>query len=188
MSARVALVASIVCVELLAGCGIHDPYRRLNVTASTTAAHATDPVGSPAAHEDDGPRAPAAPDPGPRAGSTPQAALIRFGQLYINWTATALPDRARQLARISIGQARVAALQMVARRRTLVRYRVRNSGSVVAIAAAHGTEQGRWAVITTEVTSGVGPYLGLPATSHVTWATVEHQAGGYVVSTWYPAS
>ena len=188
MSDHVALVASIVCLALLAGCGINDPYRRLNVTASTSASHAPDPVGSPDASEDDGPRAPAAPDLMPQAASTPQVALIRFGQLYINWTATALPQRAQQLARISIGQARVEALQMVSRRRTLVRYQVRNSGSVVAIAAAHGTEHGRWAVITNEVTSGVGPYLGLPATSHVTWATVAHRAGGYVVSTWYPAS
>jgi hypothetical protein len=187
MSDRVTLVASIVCVALLAGCGIHDPYRRLNVTASTTATHAAGPVGSPDADEGDGPRAPAAPDLVPQA-ATPRAALLRFGQLYVNWTATALPERAQQLARFSIGEARVEALQMVSRRRTLVRYQVRNSGSVVAIAAARGTEHGRWAVITNEVTSGVGPYLGLPATSHVTWATVAHEAGGYVVSTWYPAS
>lgn len=188
MSDRVALVASIVCVVLLTGCGIHDPYRRLNVTASTSASHAHGPAGSPDAEEDDGPRAPAAPDLPLQPASAPQAALSRFGQLYTNWTATALPERARQLARISIGQARVEARQMVSRRRTLVRYQVRNSGSVVAIAAAHGTEHGRWAVITNEVTSGVGPYLGLPVTSHVTWATVAHVAGGYVVSTWYPAS
>ena len=81
MSDHVARVASIVCLALLAGCGIHDPYRRLNVTASTSASHAPDPVGSPDASEDDGPRAPAAPDLMPQAASTPQAALIRFGQL-----------------------------------------------------------------------------------------------------------
>jgi hypothetical protein len=188
MSDRVPLVASIICAVVLTGCGIHDPYRRLKVTASTFASHAPDPVGSPDASEDDGPRAPSTPDLMPQAAPTPQAALIRFGQLYTNWTAAALPERARQLARMSIGQARVEARQMVSRRRTLARYQVRNSGSVVAVAAAHGTEGGRWAVITNEVTSGAGPYLGLPATTHVTWATVARSAGGYVVSTWYPAS
>jgi hypothetical protein len=123
-----------------------------------------------------------------RVASTPQGALTRFAQLYINWTATALPQRARQLAQVSVGQARAEAIQMVRRRSTLARYQVTNSGSVVAIATGRGTERGRWAVITNEVTSGLGPYLGLPATSHVSWAAVAHEGGGYVVSTWYPGS
>lgn len=68
------------------------------------------------------------------------------------------------------------------------RYEVANSGSVTAVGTGQGSERGRWVVVTNELTSGTGPYLGLPATSHVTWATLTHQRGGYVITGWYPAS
>ncbi len=116
------------------------------------------------------------------------AALARFAWLYVNWTADQLPQRARQLAEISSGQARAQALALAAPVAVLEQYQVTDSGTVVAIAAGKGQESGRWGVITNELTSGIGAYLGLPATSHVTWATVQHQPTGYVISGWYPAS
>ena len=115
-------------------------------------------------------------------------ALSRFAWLYVNWTAAQLPQRARQLAQISSGQARAQALALAARAAALEQYQVTNSGTVVAIAAGKDQESGRWAIITNELTNGTGPYLGLPATSHVTWATVQHQPTGYVITGWYPAS
>ena len=188
MSRGLQLLMSIASAALLAGCGIHDPYQRLTVTETSSAVSATAPAGSPDSDEDDGPEAPTLPPVVPDAASTPQGALARFAQLYVNWTATDLQERARQLAAISIGQARAQALNMQSRLALLVRYQVTNTGTVVAIARGEGVEGRRWVVVTNELTSGIGPYLGLPATSHVTWATVAQVHTGYVVSTWYPAS
>jgi hypothetical protein len=122
------------------------------------------------------------------AARSPQAALERFARLYTNWNANQLLRRASQLAALSIGQAHTAALALAHAASTLQRYQVTNTGTVVAIAPGQGQEQGRWAVITNELTSGIGPYLGLPGTSHVTWATVTSQPHGYVITTWYPSS
>jgi len=186
---RLLLIVAIGCATSLTGCGIHDPDRRVANPRPTTAAPATQPAGSPEASEHDGPEQAAAPRPAAAdLASTPQAALERFARLYVNWTAAQLPERARQLAAASIGQAHSQVLGLAANTQTLERYQVTNTGTVVAIAPGQGEEQGRWAVVTNELTSGSGPYLGLPATSHVTWATVTRQPDGYVVSTWYPAS
>ena len=109
--------------------------------------------------------------------------------MYVNWTAATLPADERQLASLSAGQARAQALAASNHPApTVARYAVSNSGSVVAIAEGRGTEHGRWGVVTVEQTNGYGPYQGLPATSHVTWATVARVAGGWVVSGWYPGS
>ncbi len=181
-------VALLACAAAVTGCGIQDPYDNGKLVDSVPPKAAGPPAVAPGETDRDGP-APTAPAQlaATALAPTPQAAITHFARLYINWTAASLPNRARQLAAISIGQARVQALQIARRGSALVRYRVTNSGSVVAIARGEGTEHGRWAVITNELTSGVGPYLGLPATSHVTWVIVTQERGGYVVSTWYPA-
>lgn len=184
-----SLLVAIGCATALAGCGIHDPDQRFANTHTSTATSAREPAGSPEAAEHDGPDQPAPMRLSAASlAPTPQAALARFARLYINWSAAQLPERARQLATLSIGQAHAEAFLIAERAQTLERYRVTNSGTVVALAPGQGDEQGRWAVVTNELTSGSGPYLGLPATSHVTWATVTRQANGYVVTTWYPAS
>ena len=172
----------------LAGCGLADPYQGHPAATSTGAATAPRArAASP--HADDGPRTPSSPPPGSGAlASTPQAALERFAWLYVNWHVLQLPERARQLAALSVGQAREQAQALVARASALERYQVTNAGAVTAIAPGKGQEQGRWAVITNEITSGAGPYSGLPATSHVTWATVARTPRGYAVTGWYPAS
>ena len=182
LGTRVAVMAGLLALAL-AGCGISDPYtasHRSPRQASTSGA------GEP---DDDGPSPPRVSATHGAVATTPQAALIRFAGLYVNWTADTLAADARRLALLSTGQARAQALAEVRDPpATLARYDVSNSGSVAAIAAGQGTERGRWAVVTNEQTDGYGPYQGLPAASHVTWATVARVAGGWVVSGWYPGS
>jgi hypothetical protein len=180
--------AVLLALVALGGCGLADPYQG-HPAALPTGVRTTPTRRAASPHGEDGPHTPIRPPSGSEAhASTPQAALERFASLYVNWQMTQLPDRARQLAALSVGQARAQANALPARARTLERYQVTNSGAVTAIAPGRGQEQGRWAVITNETTSGTGPYSGLPATSHVTWATVAHAHRGYVVNGWYPAS
>lgn len=183
-----AAAAVLLPTATLAGCGLADPYQG-HPAAPPTGAAAAPPARAAAPHGDDGPRAPTPSLPGSEAlASTPQAALQRFARLYVNWRATQLPERARQLAALSVDQARGQAHALASRATALERYQVTNAGAVTAIAPGKGQEQGRWAVITNETTSGAGPYSGLPATSHVTWATVAETPRGYAVTGWYPAS
>jgi hypothetical protein len=186
MRSRALLILGAGVTVVLSGCGIPNPYSHQAPPSSATTPK-TSPATAPS--RADGPAEPA------QAGiastglaPTPQAALARFAGLYGNWQASQLPARARQLAAVAVGQAHAQALGLASRAPNLERYRVANTATVTAIAAGEGAERGRWAVVTNEITSGDGPYLGLPATSHVTWATVRHQAGGYVISGWYPAS
>jgi hypothetical protein len=117
-------------------------------------------------------------DTAPTAGgtaSTPRGALARYALAYTNWNATTLPARLRQLAALAVGPARLAALQTAAALATnsrLVAERVRNTGTVLAIAAGQGAATGEWVVVTREHTIGSGSYAGLPATLHVTLAQV----------------
>jgi hypothetical protein len=183
-AARAAIVAGALTLALaLAGCGLTDPY--------TPTRHSSSPASSDGAGEpdDDGPSPPRASALPGAAAATPQAALSRYAALYVNWSAATLVSDARKLASRSTGQARAQALAEGGDPPpTLARYDVSNSGSVVAIAAGQGIERGRWAVVTDEQTSGYGPYQGLPATSHVTWATLARVGPGWVVSGWYPGS
>jgi len=121
---------------------------------------------------------------------TPAQALRRFALDYSNWNASDLRLRARELAGISIGAARLTAEQIAATGAGggLIANRVANRGAVVAIARALGRYRGWWVVVTVEHTTGSGPYAGLPATSHVTLATVACVDGGWVISAWNPAS
>jgi hypothetical protein len=192
-----AILLGLLALVPLAGCGIHGPDQNLNTTtptvatASTRTLTTTEPPepAQPADDDDDGPAQTSPPQRSTaEAAGTPQSAIERFAHLYTNWTASQLPQRAGQLAALSIGQAHTQALALAHAAATLERYQVTNRGTVVAIASGQGQEHGRWAVITNELTSGTGPYLGLPGTSHVTWATVTHQHGGYVIATWYPSS
>lgn len=183
-----AAAAVLLAAVALAGCGLADPYQG-HPAAPPTGAATAPPRRAVAPHGDDGPRAPTPSLPGSNAlASTPNAALERFARLYVNWQATQLPERTRQLAALSVDQARVQAHALATRATALERYQVTNAGAVTALAPGKGQEQGRWAVITNETTSGTGPYSGLPATSHVTWATVVDTSRGYAVSGWYPAS
>ena len=197
--------ALIVIALALAGCGLSDPYehKQAQSTPSTARSSTSTSTGRTVVPPTSSTIA-AAGNPGERdeggtgpnhvrlgagvAAPTAQAALERFTRLYINWTAGELPARSRQLAELATGQAQSQALALAARATVLARYQVSNSGTVTAIAPGQGSQQGRWAVVSNELTTGTGPYLGLPATSHVTWATVIHTPHGYVIDGWYPAS
>jgi hypothetical protein len=186
MPPRVLVMLGAGLAAALCGCGIPNPYSHREA-ASGAPAPKRQPATAPSTA--DGPPQPPPPQLASRVlVHTPEAALARFANLYGNWQASQLPARARQLAAAAVGQARAQALGLAGRARTLERYHVANTATVSAIAAGEGPERGRWAVVTNELTSGDGPYLGLPATSHVTWATVRREAGGYVITGWYPAS
>ncbi len=123
--------------------------------------------------------------------TTPQEALRRYALVYTNWNATTLAAHLRWLATLAVGPARLTALQTagaLAANSQLVAERVRNTGSVLAIAAGQGAARGDWVVVTREQTSGDGNYAGLPATLHVTLGRVTRVGGGWVVSGWSPGS
>ena len=178
-TARASALMAAVAVALC-GCGISDPYTKQPRPA---------PADTVTRGDHDGPPAPSAPVSAGAVAPTPQAALDRYGAIYVNWTAGTLPAVQRRLASISTGQARAQAVaEGEAPPRSVSTYAVSNSGRVVAVAAGQGAKRGEWAVITIEQTAGDGPYQGLPATSHVTWATVQRHGAGWLVSGWYPGS
>lgn len=185
-SRSVALMLTAACVLVASGCGLSDPYH-----AATASRERSRPASAAiAAGERDGPTA--APPRRIGAGAaqaSAAAAVSRYARLYVNWSWQTVPADERRLAMMSVGQAHAQALAAAAQpERVLARYAVRNEGEVVAIAAGRGVERGRWAVVTDEQTSGDGPYEGLPARSHVTWAAVKRTRSGWVVSGWYPGS
>ena len=196
------LPAALAIVLTLAGCGLSDPYtsqHRATTSTSTSAISTTTTATVPNA------------DPAPERGGTipnaahaaqnklaasagmptPQAALERYANLDINWTARTVAGIQDQLAAISLGQARAQALQAAAsygRDSTLQASQVANTGTVIAIAPGQGSAAGLWVIVTRETTTGEGDYAGLPSTDHVTDAQVEHTEHGFVVSAWSPQS
>jgi hypothetical protein len=188
----------------LTGCGISNPYRTSQTTRSSPTA--TAPATSTTSTVND-PSDPAPGTPGPRgaippraaaaqnkvtAGAgepTPQAALVRYARLSTNWTSSTLGSVQRELAAISLDQARDQALQAVAsysRDTVLQDSKVANAGTVASIAAGQGTARGRWVVVTSETTSGQGDYRGLPPTLHVAYAQLTHTHHGWIVIAWNP--
>jgi len=186
-------LAALLLATTLGGCiSIHDPdtNKPTPTTPTTGRQTATDPVPV----NERGGAIPAvartaqstlAPD---AASSTPQAALERYGTLWCNWTAATVIARQRQLASISLGQARaeaLAAAASLAADSTLASSQVANSGQVVAITPALAdTAAGDWVVVTREQTTGQGDYQGLPATLHVTYAQLTHTPDGWIVTVW----
>lgn len=198
MTSRALLILS-GCL-ITAGCGITDPYdpRRAQpahtaissrTSTTTTTADAGDPAperGGTIPQDAQAAQRSLAIDAG---AATPAAALERFARLDTNWHASTLIARQRQLATISLGQARGAALQAAAgaqRDTELTRSHVTNRGQVIAITPGQGPAAGRWVVVTTETTTGQGDYTGLPDALHVTYAQVTHITAGWVVSQWSP--
>ena len=120
-----------------------------------------------------------------------RAALERYALLYVNWRAAQLPARELELARLSVGTARLRAEQTLAGRSgaaALAADDVANHGEVLSIAPGEGSASGDWVVVTQEQTTGSGVYAGLPPGPHVTLARVTRLRGGWVVSAWDPAS
>jgi hypothetical protein len=196
------LPAALALALILAGCGLTDPYTGQHpTTTSSSTSTSTTSTTVTATNEDPSPERggtipkadqAAQNTSAPGAGSpTPQAALERYANLDINWTANTVAVVQNQLAAISVGQARAQALQAAAsygRDNTLQASQVANTGTVVAIAPGQGSAAGWWLVVTRETTTGQGDYAGLPPTDHVTNAQVEHTHNGFVVSEWSPQS
>jgi hypothetical protein len=199
---RVHLPAAVALALTLAGCGLTDPYTGQHssatstspaVSTSSTSTTTTVPNADPAPERGGTiPNASQAAQNRPAenaARSTPRAALERYADLDINWTAATVARGQRQLAAISVGQARAQALQAAAaygRDSTLQASRVANSGTVIAIAPGQGPAVGPWVIVTRETTTGQGEYAGLPPTDHITVAQLEHTSAGWIVSSWSP--
>jgi hypothetical protein len=190
----VTLVALLVAGELAGCAGIANPYQTASTATKSTSTAATpadtgDPTpernGSVPGHDQG-----VIDHLGAGAGRTsPQAALARYAELYVNWTAAGVAANQRQLAAISLGQARAQALQAAAsfaRDPELTKSAVSNTGSVVAIAPGQGAAAGLWVVVTREQTIGNGDYAGLPPTLHVIYALLTRTASGLVVTRWQP--
>jgi hypothetical protein len=196
---RGVVAIALVLAVAVAGCGIKDPYagRALTTTStatSTSTSSTSNPQADDPAPERDGtiPSATRATQDRLGAGAgarTPQAALSRYAQLEINWTAGDVGRVQRELAAISLGQARAQALQAAAsdgRDSVLQHSKVANSGTVVTIAQGQGPASYRWVIVTSESTTGAGAYAGLPAALHVTYATLTRARSGWIVETWQP--
>lgn len=201
-SLPLGLPAALVVATILGGCGLSDPYTnqqrastRSSKLAPGTSASSPATVTNADPRPEQGGSIPAAARASQNrlaanAGrESPRAALERYATLDINWTAKTVAGVQRELAALSVGQARAQALQAAAsygHDRVLQTSQVANSGSVIAMAPGQGAEAGAWVIVTREQTTGEGDYAGLPVTDHVTVAQVEHTATGWVVSTWSP--
>lgn len=192
----VTLVALLAAGEFAGCAGVTDPYQTSDTatrtTSTPTAATPTD-TGDPNPERNGTVRAAeqaAAARLSATAGrTTPEAALDRYAELYVNWTAGGVATNQRQLAAISLGQARAQALQAatsLARDPELTKSAVSNTGTVVAIAPGQGAAAGLWVVVTREQTVGKGDYAGLPPTLHVIYAQLTRTANGLVVTRWQP--
>jgi hypothetical protein len=140
------LPAALAVALISAGCGLTDPYTsQHSVTSSTSTSTSTTSTTTTATNADPAPErggtipnaAQAAQD-NPPAGAgrpTPQAALERYANLDLNWTAKTVAGVQNQLAAISVGEARAQALQAAAsygQDTTLQASQVANTGTVVA--------------------------------------------------------
>jgi hypothetical protein len=197
---RLHTLSALVAAVALAGCGITDPYTHNAVHSSTTtsAARAGATTGTVTDPSEPAPSRPTTTAAGgvtagtsTSGAATPRQALRLYTRLYINWTATTISAHQRQLAAISQGTARAAAMQADAsysRDPELEHSRVANIGTVVSIAAGQGPERGNWVIVTSEHTTGQGDYAALPATAHVTYAHLIHTPHGWTVNQWSPQS
>lgn len=121
---------------------------------------------------------------------TPEAAILQYARLWVNWTSASLAARQMRLAAISVGAARLTDRQDAAQARrdgALASSGVRNEGQVVSVSRDRGAA-GTWVLVTRERTSGGREYEGLPARYHVTLARLRRERHGWAVSEWLPQS
>jgi hypothetical protein len=190
---RAALLLFVLGAAALAGCGVTDPYSATQSTAtptgtSTATVTNADPAPERGGTIPAGARAAQSRIAASASRATPDAALEQYARLYVNWSAHTVITVQRQLAALSIGQARAQALQAAAsytRDQTLAQSAVANSGHLVAITPSL-TTQGLWVMVTSEQTTGNGDYSGLPPTLHVIYAGLTRTPSGWVVSEWAP--
>jgi hypothetical protein len=194
-----SIVAALIVAGELAGCaGIANPYQTSGTVTRTTPSP-TEPA--PASAGDPAPERGGTIPSGARAAQStlargaasrsPEAALERYAELYVNWTAADVSTQQRELSSISLGEARAQALQAAASASgdtELLKSGVANSGQVVAITQGQGQAAGEWVLVTHEQTTGQGDYSGLPPTLHVIYAQLTHTPDGWIVTRWQPES
>lgn len=177
--------AAIGLMGLLSGCGLAGSIGTTTATTPTTpeAANPGEQKGTiPPGQQSNPPANPAA---------SPEAAILRFASLFINWNYRTLAEHERQLASSAVGDARLAETQAAAsaeRDHALQQGHIYNSGSVISVAAVIGGTSGQYTVVTREETGGNPEYAGLQAAFHVTLATVQQFHAGWAVAEWQPQS
>jgi hypothetical protein len=170
-------------VPFLAACGLAN--RKGTPSAGSTAS--TPPQANPGEREGTAPQQPQAAPLTPAA--SPQSAMERFADGYINWSYQTLAADQQHLAASAVGEARASELQ--ARQQTerdsaLARGHVFNTGTVVTVAPIKGAGGNVWACVTREQTGGEGEYAARAVAYHVTLATVARVPGGWAVRSWRP--
>lgn len=178
-----ALLAAAALVLLASGCGIRDPLNdpALAPLQSETT-RSPNEVGVPRSTP---PSRSALAD----ASASPKAAIERFAQLYVNWSARTLAEHQRELAAVSVGEASSAEAAAAAHTPgdyELRRSHLANQGQLVAVSPTIPPRPGSYMVVTRERTTGTGLYDQLRASYHLTIATVQRIPGGWAVSQWHP--
>jgi hypothetical protein len=123
------------------------------------------------------------------AAPTQTAAIKRFAELYINWTAHTLAAHQRRLAAISIGEASSTEARAAAHTPAdyeLHRSHLANQGQIIAITPTLPPHPRNYVVVTHERTTGTDTYDQLAPTYHLTFAAVQRLPGGWTVSQWHP--
>ncbi|MDQ4126323.1 MAG: hypothetical protein M3134_12120, partial [Actinomycetota bacterium] len=119
--------------------------------------------------------------------ATPEDAARRAAELTTNWTGETAARQYRELARVTVGEARKQALEAAARLQTdpqLSAPGARSTGTVEAFANRGSTVAGQELVVVTRERVAAD---GLNETRwRVTLATVERRARGWVLSRWEP--
>jgi hypothetical protein len=170
----------VAAVPFLAACGLANREHTPVAASTPQQANPGEREGTTPHQSQTGPVAPAA---------SPQSAVERFADSYINWTWETLAADQQRLAASAVGEARASELQ--ARQQTerdtaLTRGRVFNKGSVVAVAQVKDSSKDVWVCVTKEQTGGQGEYAALAAAYHVTLATVAKVPGGWAIQAWRP--
>jgi hypothetical protein len=191
------LLAAVLAITI-GGCGLHNPYQTAARPTSTTTT-STNTTGAPADQRDPAGERGGTIPPSAQAAQrklaagaalrTPEAALGRYTRAYLDWDAARAVEVQRELAAISLGQARAQALQAAAsaaRDPKLTASHIANHGQLVAISHGQGPAATDWVIVTSEQTTGQGDYQGLPPTLHIIYAQLTHISKGWVVSGWQP--
>jgi type IV secretory pathway VirB10-like protein len=119
--------------------------------------------------------------------ATPEDAARRAAELTTNWTGGSAARQYRELARVTIGDARRQALEAAARLQTdpqLAAPGARSTATVEAVANRHPSDARRELLVVTRERVSAD---GLDETRwRVTLATAERRSGGWALSRWEP--